>query len=52
MTGYVIDDLALLSGLTGRGSERDRREMSRRWRRIVTVDPSRYGGLGVDVVML
>ncbi len=29
MSGYVLDDLALLVGLTGEGAEHDRRELSR-----------------------
>lgn len=29
MTGYVVDDLALIAGLTGTGSELHRRELSR-----------------------
>lgn len=43
MTGYVVDDLALMSGLTGRGTERDRREMSR-----LVVD-AMDGGPSLDV---
>jgi hypothetical protein len=59
VTGYVLDDLALIAGLAGTGSEHHRRELSRLLHGaidggmpVLTVDPARYAGTGINVLIL
>lgn len=40
MNGYVVDDLALMAGLVGRGSEHQRRELSRLLRGAIDGGPT------------